>query len=53
MPQALTDAIELAVGGVCLAVSLAAWRRGLRVVAVLFALGGVTAVGHAAWSLLA
>jgi hypothetical protein len=52
MPPILADAIELAVGGVCLAVSAAAWRRGLKPVALLFGLGGVVAVGHAAWSLL-
>jgi hypothetical protein len=50
MPQLATDLIELAVGMVCLGVMAAAWRRGLRVVAVVFAAAGVAAVAHAAWS---
>jgi hypothetical protein len=50
MPQLLTDLIELAVGLVCIGVTVAAWRRGLRVVAVVFAAAGVAAVTHAALS---
>ena len=51
MPQLATDLIELAVGIVCLGVTAAAWRRGLRAVAVVFGLAGLTAVGHALWSM--
>ena len=48
VPQWLTNAIELAVGAVCLGGSAIAWRRrGLRAFAVLFALAGIAAFGHA------
>jgi hypothetical protein len=52
MPEALTDAIELAVGIVCLAVATTAARRGLRAVAAVFAVAGIAATAHAVWSLL-
>ena len=51
MPLLLTDLVELAVGGVCLAVAYAATRRGLRGVAAVFAVAGVAAVAHAIWSM--
>jgi hypothetical protein len=47
VPQWVTNAIELAVGAVCLGGSLIAWRRELRAFAVVFGLAGVAAVGHA------
>ena len=48
MPPWLTNAIELAVGAVCLVGSTIAWRRReLRVFAVVFAVAGVAALGHA------
>ena len=48
MPQWLTNAIELAVGSVCLGGSAIVWRRHeLRAFAVVFALAGVAALGHA------
>jgi hypothetical protein len=48
MPQWVTNAIELAVGAVCLGGSAVAWRRReLRAFAVVFAVAGVAAVGHA------
>ena len=40
MPQFATDLIELAVGMACLGVMATSWRRGLRVVAVVFAARG-------------
>jgi hypothetical protein len=50
--EALTYAIELAVGLGCLAAAVGLWRRAsLRALAVLFAAGGVAAVGHAVWAL--
>ncbi len=51
MPQFATDLIELAVGVVCLGVMATTWRRGLRVVAVVFAAAGIAAVAHAVWSM--
>jgi hypothetical protein len=51
MPQLATDLIELAVGIACLGVTAASWRRGSRVVAVVFAVAGLAAVGHAVWSM--
>jgi hypothetical protein len=50
MPQALIDAIELAVGVGCLALGVAARGRGLRTAGVVFGLAGVAAAGHAIWS---
>jgi len=48
VPQWLTNAIELAEGAVCLGGSAIAWRRHeLRAFAVLFALAGIAALGHA------
>lgn len=53
MPAWLTSAIELAVGIGCLGCAVATWRvRGLRIFAVLFAIGGSLAAGHAVWALL-
>jgi hypothetical protein len=46
----LTDLIELAVGAVCLAAAVATWRSGVRIVSVLLAVAGLTAVAHAVWS---
>jgi hypothetical protein len=52
MPAWLTSAIELAVGIGCLSCAVAIWRvRGLRIFALLFAVGGALAVGHALWAL--
>lgn len=52
MPDALTYAIELAVGLGCLGAAAGLWRHpSLRILAVLFAIGGVAAAGHAAWAL--
>ena len=49
VPPWLTNAIELAVGAVCLAGSAIAWRRReLRVYAIVFAIAGVAALGHVA-----
>jgi hypothetical protein len=54
VPDALTYVIELAVGLGCLAAAAGLWRhRSLRIVAALFALGGVAAAGHAVWALAA
>jgi hypothetical protein len=53
MPAWLTSTIELAVGIGCPGCAVATWRvRGLRIFAVLFAIGGALAAGHAAWALL-
>jgi hypothetical protein len=46
------DLTELAVGLACLVGVVAAWRRGLRWISVLFAIAGGTAVGHAVASLV-
>jgi hypothetical protein len=52
VPGWLTSVIELAVGAGCLASAIATWRRReLRAYAVLLALAGATAVGHAIWAL--
>jgi hypothetical protein len=48
VPQWLTNTIELAVGVVCLGGSAVAWRRHeLRLFAVVFAVPGIAALGHA------
>ena len=47
----MTDVVELVVGAVCLAGAVATWRRQARVAGALLALAGLTAVGHAIWSL--
>lgn len=47
----MTDAIELAVGAVCLAGAVATWRRQARAASALLGLAGLTAVGHAIWSI--
>jgi hypothetical protein len=47
----VTDAIELAVGAVCLVGAVATWRRQARAASALLAIGGLTAVGHAIWSI--
>ena len=53
MPQALTNAIELAVGLACLIAAAGLRRRpGLRILAALFAVGGLAAVAHVIWALL-
>jgi hypothetical protein len=51
--DAVTYAIEAAVGAACLLAAVGTWRRpGLRVAAVLLTLGGVAAVVHAVVSLI-
>jgi CHASE2 domain-containing sensor protein len=48
VPPWLTNAIELAVGAVCLVGSaIASRRRELRVIAIVLAIAGVAALGHA------
>jgi hypothetical protein len=47
----VTDAIELAVGAVCLVGAVATWHRQARGASALLALAGLTAVGHAIWSI--
>jgi len=47
----VTDVIELAVGAVCLAAAAATWRSGAKLVGALLAVAGLTAVGHAIWSM--
>jgi hypothetical protein len=47
----VTDVIELAVGAVCLVAAVATWRSGLKVVSAVLAVAGITAVGHAVWSM--
>jgi hypothetical protein len=47
----VTDLIELAVGAVCLIAAAATWRRGVRLVGAVLALAGLTAAGHAIWSM--
>jgi hypothetical protein len=49
--RTLTDLVELAVGLACLAGAAAAWRRGLRVAAVVLAVAGAAASAHAVVSL--
>jgi hypothetical protein len=52
VPDAVTYAIELAVGLGCLVAAVGLWRhRSLRMLAVLFAIGGAAAAGHAVWAL--
>jgi hypothetical protein len=52
VPDALTYAIELAVGIGCLVAAAGLWRHpGLRILSLLFAVGGLAAAGHAAWAL--
>lgn len=51
MPLLAIDLVELSVGLVCLGVTYAAWRRGLPGVALVFAVAGGGAVGHAVWSM--
>jgi len=51
VPQIVTDLIELAVGLGCLAGVPAAWRRGMRWLAALFAVAGVAASVHAVSSM--
>lgn len=51
MPRLAIDVVELAVGGVCLGVAGAAWRRGLRTVAAIFAVAGAAAAVHAVVSM--
>jgi hypothetical protein len=46
----VTDLIELAVGVVCLAAATAMWRRNVRLLSALLTLAGLTAAGHAIWS---
>lgn len=48
----LTDLIELAVGAVCLAASVASRRSGAKLVSALLAIAGLTAVAHAIWSMI-
>jgi hypothetical protein len=53
MPAWLTSIIELVVGLVCLAAAWGAWRRlHSTIAAVLFALAGLAAAGHAVWMLV-
>jgi predicted small integral membrane protein len=47
----VTDAIELAVGAVCLVGAVATWRRRARPASALLGLAGLAAVGHAIWSI--
>jgi hypothetical protein len=49
--SALSSWTELAVGSVCLAGALAAWRRSLRSAAIVLTLAGATAIVHAALAL--
>jgi hypothetical protein len=49
----VTDAIELAVGVVCLTAAVATWHRGVKVVSAVLAFAGIAAVGHAVWSMAA
>jgi hypothetical protein len=52
VPDLLTDLIEAAVGTACLIGAWIAWfRLGRRPPAVVVAVLGVAAVGHAVWSL--
>jgi hypothetical protein len=52
VPGWLTSVIELAVGAGCLGSAVVTWpRRELRALAVLLALGGAAAAGHAIWAL--
>lgn len=52
MSDVATYGIEAAVGAACLVAAYTVWRRpGLRLMAVLLAVAGVAAVGHAALSL--
>ncbi len=51
MPDALTSAIEAAVGATCLVAAVGTWTRpGLRLLSIAFAVAGVAAVVHAAIS---
>jgi hypothetical protein len=53
VPAWLTSVIELAVGVGCLGAAWAMWRgRGMRVLAIIFAIAGATAAGHAVWALV-
>jgi hypothetical protein len=51
---ALNRVLELLVGLACLGLAWPAWQRGhvFRVVAVVLAVGGVAAVGHAIFALV-
>jgi len=51
LPRIVTDLIELAVGLGCLAGVPAAWRRGMRWLAGLFAVAGLAAAVHAVVSM--
>ena len=53
MPQLAIDLVELAVGGVCFGVGVAAWRRGLGAVAAIFTVAGAAAAIHAVVSIAA
>jgi hypothetical protein len=50
MPTWVTELLEAGVGAACLGAAVAGWRRGLRVVGAVFAIAGVAALAHAAWS---
>jgi hypothetical protein len=47
VPEAVTYAVEIAVGAGCLAAAPGAWRRGIRWVAGLLVISGLAAVVHA------
>lgn len=51
---ALNHVLELLVGLACLGLAWPAWQRGgaLRIAALVFAIGGLAAAGHAAWALV-
>jgi hypothetical protein len=52
VPDTLTYVIELAVGIGCLGAAAGLWRHpSLRILSVLFAIGGAAAAGHAVWAL--
>jgi len=52
VPDAVTYAIELAVGLGCLVAAAGLWRQPrLRILAWLFVAGGVAAAAHAVWAL--
>jgi hypothetical protein len=52
VPPLVTSLIELAVGIGCLGAAALTWgHRTLRVFALLFAVGGALAAGHALWAL--
>jgi hypothetical protein len=51
--DALTYTIELAVGVGCLVAAVGLWRQPrLRILSLLFAIGGLAAAGHALWALV-